>query len=133
MDNMQNAVKNVSAKRGWLALLVSTYRGNRNKARWWRQEFKRRRSWRGFQGWMIRRNGDYEYGCGARSWHVNGTLCSLWCAASRLKIYYYADGKYSHTDHFELGDKLDNKRAREAVKLLSANIEEADGVRHDRS
>lgn len=104
-----------------LARLVSAYRGNRNKARWWMQELKRRRSWLGFQGWMVKRHGNFEYGCGARSWRVNGTLCSLWCEASRLKIYYYANGDYSHTDSFELGDKIDNKRAREAVTLLSAN------------
>ena len=119
--NKQDEATKASAVKDFLTRLVITYRRNRNKARWWRQEFARRRCWRGFQGWMIRRHGDFEYGCGARSWRVNGTLISLWVQANRLIIYRYNDDGKCRADGFELADRHDNNRARAAIKLLSNN------------
>ena len=77
---------------------------------------------------MIKRHGDFEYGCGARSWRVNGVLCSLWIEANRLKIYQYDDKGKCYAASYELGDKADNKRARRAVQLLSDNNKVSDGV-----
>lgn len=78
---------------------------------------KRRCWYRGFYGWMVRRHGKPEYGCGAKSWRVNGTLCSLWLEAARLKIY----GEGGKAESFELPDKSDNARARRAVIALEGN------------
>ena len=121
-EENQNEATKASAVRDCLTRLVIAYRCNRNKARWWRQEFARRRCWRGFQGWMIRRHGEFEYGCGARSWHVNGTLVSLWIQANRLMIYRYDAAGKCYADCFDLADRRDNKRARAAIRLLSDNV-----------
>ena len=101
---------------------IIAYRGNRNRARWWAQELKRRRRCRGFRGWMVKRFGQPEHGLGCTwSWKVNGILCTVWIEPMRLKIY--EDGG-KNTISYELTEKWDNGCAREHVlNLLSDNVE----------